>query len=92
MILNWQLCFGVGQIKFGPGHMVKLEPNKQKKTNSQSDSIKGKGPKSKNIRIFNGCEVQIENSVTGATVQQQEVCQLMQNSFFGFSIYTEHPL
>ena len=33
------------------------------------------------IRIFNGCELRIENSVTTVTVQHREVCRVMPNSY-----------
>ena len=41
--------------------------------------------KRKSIRIFNGCEVRIENSVTRITVRHREDCR-------EFSIRTEQPL
>ena len=36
---------------------------------------------SKNIRIFNGREVRIENSVTRVTVKHYEACRVMPNSY-----------
>ena len=33
------------------------------------------------IRIFNGCELRIENSVTTVTVQHREACRVMPNSY-----------
>ena len=33
------------------------------------------------IRIFNGCELRIENSVTMVTVQHREACRVMPNSY-----------
>ena len=33
------------------------------------------------IRIFNGCELQIENSVTTVTFQHREACRVMPNSY-----------
>ena len=33
------------------------------------------------IRIFNGCEVLIENSVTRVTVRHHEACRVMPNSY-----------
>ena len=33
------------------------------------------------IRIFNGCELWIENSVTRVTVQHRETCRVMPNSY-----------
>ena len=49
------------------------------------------------IRIFNGCEVRIENSVTRVTVRHHDACRVMPNSYsewrnFEFSIRTEQPL
>ena len=35
----------------------------------------------KNIRIFNGCDVQIENSVMRITVRHHEACLVMLNSY-----------
>ena len=35
----------------------------------------------KNIRIFNGCEVLIENSVTRVTVRHHEACRVMPNRY-----------
>ena len=49
----------------------------------------------KNIRIFNGCVVRIDNSVTRATVWHHEACQVMSNSYpkwQKFSISNEQPL
>ena len=34
-----------------------------------------------NIRIFNDCEVRIENSVTRVTVRHHEACRVMPNSY-----------
>ena len=34
-----------------------------------------------NIRIFNGCEVLIENSVTRVTVRHHKACRVMPNSY-----------
>ena len=47
-----------------------------------------------NIRIFNGCEVWIEYSVTRVTVRHHEACRVMQNSYLSdrISICTEEPL
>ena len=36
---------------------------------------------SKIIRIFNGCEVWIENSITRVTVQHHDACRVMLNSY-----------
>ena len=33
------------------------------------------------IRIFNSCELRIENSVTTVTVQHREACRVMPNSY-----------
>ena len=47
------------------------------------------------IRIFNGCEVQIENSVTRVTVRHHGAWQVMPNSYHkwqDFSIRTKQPL
>ena len=33
------------------------------------------------IRMFNGCELRIENSVTTVTVQHREACRVMPNSY-----------
>ena len=33
------------------------------------------------IRIFNGCELRIENSVTTVTVQHRKACRVMPNSY-----------
>ena len=33
------------------------------------------------IKIFNGCEVRIENSVTRVTVRHREACRVMPNSY-----------
>ena len=33
------------------------------------------------IRIFNGCELRIENSVTKVTVKHREACRVMLNSY-----------
>ena len=35
----------------------------------------------KNIRILNGCEVRIENSVMRVTVRHHEACLVMPNSY-----------
>ena len=35
----------------------------------------------KNIKIFNGCEMQIDNSVTKLTVRHHEACRMMPNSY-----------
>ena len=32
------------------------------------------------IKVFNGCEVRIQNSITRLTVQHHELCQVMPNS------------
>ena len=47
-----------------------------------------------NIRIFNGCEVLIENSVTRVTVRHPEACRVVPNSYrmTEFSVCTEEPL
>ena len=44
--------------------------------------------KTKNIRIFNGCEVLIENSVT--TVRHHETCRVMPNSYPSDGIFNLH--
>ena len=33
------------------------------------------------IRIFNGCELRIKNSVTTVTVQHRDACRVMPNSY-----------
>ena len=33
------------------------------------------------IRIFNGCEMRIENSVTRVTVRHREACRVMPNNY-----------
>ena len=33
------------------------------------------------IRIYNGCELRIENSVTTVTVQHREACRVLPNSY-----------
>ena len=33
------------------------------------------------IRMFNGCELRIKNSVTTVTVQHREACRVMPNSY-----------
>ena len=33
------------------------------------------------IRVFNGCELRIENSFTTGTVQHREACRVMPNSY-----------
>ena len=43
-----------------------------------------------NIRIFNGCEVQIENSVTRVTVRHHEACRVMPNSYPSDGIFNLH--
>ena len=42
------------------------------------------------IRIFNGCEVLIENSVTRVTVRHHEACQVMPNSYPSDGIFNLH--
>ena len=44
----------------------------------------------KNIRIFKGCEVQIENSVTRVTVRQHKACRVMPNSYPSDEIFNSH--
>ena len=49
------------------------------------------------IRIFNGLEVRIENSLTGATVRHHEACQVMPNSYpewrnFQFALNSHYGL
>ena len=39
------------------------------------------GNKSKNIRVFNDCEVLIENSVTRVTVRLHEACRVIPKSY-----------
>ena len=43
--------------------------------------LQGKPPGLPHIRIFNGCEVQIESSVTRVTVRHHEACRVMPNSY-----------
>ena len=43
-----------------------------------------------NIRIFNGCEVLIENSVTRITVRHQGACRVMPNSYPSDGIFNLH--
>ena len=48
-----------------------------------------------NIRIFNGCEMQIENSVTRVTVRHHEACQVRAEQLSQvteFSMRTSQPL
>ena len=40
------------------------------------------------IRIFNGCEVLIENSVTRVTVRHHEACRVMPNSYSSDGIFS----
>ena len=42
------------------------------------------------IRIFNGCEVLIENSVTRVTVRHHEACRVMPNSYSSDEIFSLH--
>ena len=42
------------------------------------------------IRIFNGCEVLIENSVTRVTFRHHEACQVMPNSYPSDGILNLH--
>ena len=42
------------------------------------------------IRIFNGCEVLIENSVTRVTVRHHEACRVMRNSYPRDGIFNLH--
>ena len=42
------------------------------------------------IRIFNGCEVLIENSVTRMTVRHHEACRVMPNSYPSDGIFSLH--
>ena len=42
------------------------------------------------IRIFNGCEVLIENSVTRVTVRHHEACRVMPNSYTSDGIFSLH--
>ena len=44
----------------------------------------------RNIRIFNGCEVLIENSVTRVTVRHHEACRVMPNSYPSDGIFNLH--
>ena len=44
----------------------------------------------KNIRIFNGCEVLIKNSVTRVTVRHHEACRVMPNSYPSDGIFNLH--
>ena len=44
----------------------------------------------KNIRIFNGCEVLIENSVTRVTVRHHEACLVMPNSYPSDGVFNLH--
>ena len=44
----------------------------------------------KNIRIFNGCEVLIENSVTRVTFRHHDVCRVMPNSYPNDGIFNLH--
>ena len=48
--------------------------------NNQRQSKHNEDDSWKIIRVFNGCEVRIENSVTRVTVRHQKACLLMQNS------------
>ena len=41
-----------------------------------------------NIRIFNGCEVRIENSITRVTVRHREACIKQINHYEFFFLYT----
>ena len=42
------------------------------------------------IRIFNGCEMLIENSVTRVTVWNQEACRVMPKSYPSEGIFNLH--
>ena len=42
------------------------------------------------IRILNGCEVRIENSVTRVTVRHHEACRVMPNSYPSDGIFNSH--
>ena len=42
------------------------------------------------IRIFNACEVRIENSVTRVTVRRHEACRVMPNSYTYDGIFNSH--
>ena len=42
------------------------------------------------IRIFNGCEVPIENSVTRVTVRHHEACRVMLKSYPRDGIFNLH--
>ena len=46
--------------------------------------------RSKFTRIFNGCEVQIEKSVTRVTVRQHEACRVMPNSYWSDRTFNSH--
>ena len=47
-------------------------------------------PIAQTIRIFNGCEVLIENSVTRVIVRQHEACRVMPNSYPSDGIFSLH--
>ena len=44
----------------------------------------------KQIRIFNGCEVMTENSITRVTVRLHEACLVMPNSYWSDGIFNLH--
>ena len=44
----------------------------------------------RNIRIFNGHEVLIENSITRVTVQHHEACRVMPNGYPSDGIFNLH--
>ena len=43
-----------------------------------------------NVRIFNGCEVLIGNSVTRVTVRHHKACRVMPNSYPSDGIFNLH--
>ena len=45
----------------------------------------------RNIRIFNGCEVQIENSILRVTFQHHKACRVLQNSYLEWQNFQFAP-
>ena len=84
----WLICFNFKKyMHLGPHDM-----NQTYTMKTGRELIPIEKVDSENIRIFNGCEVLIENSITRVTVPHHEPCRVMPNSYPSDGICNEEPL